>query len=150
MCVWVGVCVWVRGRETSDIFGRCFPLHGPGTTSVILRALSPTRPSLYYNSTLSHLSLHNSSFLISRMFILINPSPTHLILTRPTHTSHSHPNYLTLHSTLCYPTTLPRSPTTHSPTLFSLPLRANSTHTLPSPSYLTPSNSNFIFFNVLE
>ena len=59
----------MRGSETSDIFGGCLPLHGPGTTSLILRSLSPTCPSLYNNST--------HSFLISRMFILINPSPTH-------------------------------------------------------------------------
>ena len=85
------------------------------------------------------MSLHTSSFLLSHMFILIKTSPTHLILTRPTHTSQSHPHYQTLHSTLCYPTTLQPSPTTHSPTLSSLHLRANRTPTLPSPLYLTPS-----------
>ena len=135
------MCRSVRGSETSDIFGGCFPLQGPGITSLIFRSLSPTSPSIYYISTES---------LMSGMVILIHPSPTHLILTRPTHTSHSHPNDLTLDTTLYYPTTISRLPTTHSPTLSSLPLRTNSTHTLPFPSYLAPSNSTIIFFNVLE
>ena len=132
----------MRVSEKSDIFGGCFPLHGPDTTSLILSSLSPTCPPLYFKSTQSLMSLNTSSFLISRMFILINPPPTHLILTRPTHTSHSHPNYLTLHATLYYPTTLPRSPTTHSPALSLLPLSVNRTHTLPS--FIShPSNSSF-------
>ena len=44
LCVRVCVCVpgWVRGWETSNIFGGCFLLHGPVTTSLILRTLSPT------------------------------------------------------------------------------------------------------------
>ena len=72
------------------------------------------------------------------------PSPTHLILTPPNHTSHWHPNNQSLNSTLCCPTTLPHSQLTHAPTLFSLALRSTGTH---SPSYLAPSNSKF---NVLK
>ena len=100
-------------------------------TLVILQLYSATYVS-------PHLFISNISHVQSYQTIS-HPPLAHPILTRTTHTSHSHPNFLTLHSTLCYTITLPRSPTTHSPTLSSLPLRANRTHTLPSPSYLTPS-----------
>ena len=108
-----------------------FHLHVPHYISTLLSRLCLSTPLRFLYLAWSFLS------------ILLPPT------TRPsnTHPPHphlnSHPNYLTLHTTQYYPTTLSRLPTTHSPTLSSLPLRANSTHTLPSPSYLTPSNSNF-------
>ena len=135
VCVCVCVCVWVRGRETSDIFHGCLP---PWT-----RDNFPNIKDSFTSMTLVILQLNSVTYVSTHLFIsnishvqsISHPPLAHSILTRPTHTPH--PHYQTLHSTLCYPTTLPPSPTTDSQTLSSLNLRANRTHTLPSPSYLT-------------